>query len=203
MNETFCQKCGAQNPDDNQFCSQCGAGLSGMEKSAVFKHRSKESANAQPDKTRSGKKLRVLTIVIVIVIMLITLSYYYDNFIKPHPQGNEEVTWTSDFILVDSSGSTFTIDTTGTVFTIHPSSYVYQLFWAYIPVSISGTFSSTAGVTAYIVDASQWNSTSNFNSIDLPQSSVGSYYYTTGDVTTGSIDTNLAAGSYYLLLFPQ
>ena len=23
----FCPKCGAQNPDDSQFCSKCGAGL--------------------------------------------------------------------------------------------------------------------------------------------------------------------------------
>ena len=203
MNTTFCKKCGAQNPDDNQFCSQCGGSLLDVQKSADSKYQSNQSGYIERDKTVGGKKLRVLTLVIIIVIMLIAVFYYYDNFIKPNPQSNEEVTWTSNFIMVDSSGSVFTIDTSGTVFTIHSTSYVYQLFWSNLPVSLSGTFSSPAGVTAYIVDASEWNSTSNFNSIDVPRSSVGSYYYTTGDVTTGSINTNLAAGTYYLLIFPQ
>lgn len=115
--------------------------------------------------------------------------------------GSDKVTWSSNFEMVDQYGASYLIDGAGTVFTIASGSYTYQLFWSNLPITISGTFTSTAGVTAYIVDSAQWNATSNYNANNVPQSEVGSYYYTTGDVITGSIDTNLAAGSYYLLIF--
>ena len=196
----FCSKCGTQNPDGNQFCSQCGSSLSAIGKPAQVNRKFSGFGNMKPQGLASNKNYKIITIIFVFIILLVVVTFaIYNGFFGPG--GSDKVTWSSNFEMVDQYGASYLIDGAGTVFTIASGSYTYQLFWSNLPITISGTFTSTAGVTAYIVDSAQWNATSNYNANNVPQSEVGSYYYTTGDVITGSIDTNLAAGSYYLLIF--
>jgi hypothetical protein len=163
----------------------------------------KASGYVKPSGTAKEKRYKIITFIFVSIIFLIVIVFVISSNIFGPSGGKDKVTWSSNFEMVDQYGASYVLDSAGTVFTISSGSYTYQLFWTNLPITLSGTFSSTGGVTAYIVDSSQWNATSNYNANSVSQSQVGSYYYTTGDVITGSINTNLAAGSYYLVIFTQ
>lgn len=86
-----------------------------------------------------------------------------------------------------------TVVASGTVWTLNAGQYEYLEFTTSATGALTGSFTATNGVTAYVMDPSEYASFSS-------SSSASSYVYTTGHVSSGSMNTNLGSGSYYLVL---
>lgn len=93
--------------------------------------------------------------------------------------------------------ATITVATTGTVWNLNAGQYeqvgpvdlTSNLSW-----TISGSFTATNGVTAYVMNSSQY---SNWGG---SSSSPSSYYWTSGpDVSSGSVSVVLPTGIYYFV----
>lgn len=62
---------------------------------------------------------------------------------------------------------------------------------ANLTYNISGQFTATEGVTIYIMSPSEFSSYSTGASY--------TYYYTTGEVSSGSVNATMVSGSYYIV----
>ncbi len=86
-----------------------------------------------------------------------------------------------------------TILPAGTSWELPRGAYDYIPFTLTKAVSISGSFTSTNGTTAYLLDPDQF---AEYNS----SGSAPTYYWTSGpSVVSGTVSTNLGAGSWYLV----
>ena len=89
-----------------------------------------------------------------------------------------------------------TVVTSGTVWNLNPGHYEYIGSVALTSNSswtISGTFTATNGITAYVMTSSEYSAWGG-------SGSPSSYYWTSGtNIASGSISTVLPAGTYYFV----
>lgn len=92
-----------------------------------------------------------------------------------------------------SSKNTRTLISTGTEYQVNDGAFLYIEFSLNSTSAISGSFSSTAGITIYVIYSVD---NSSFGSHGVPTY----YLYTTGHVENGAINARLNAGSYDLMM---
>jgi hypothetical protein len=124
-----------------------------------------------------------LVVVVVLVVALIALAAYRPT----SPSGGSPP---------GSPGTrTLTVASSGTVYQLSPSHYEYLGPWT-VPgaATITGGFTATggSGANSYILTPDEQQT---FGSCQC--STPSSYLWTSGDVATGSINTNLPGGTYY------
>jgi hypothetical protein len=119
-----------------------------------------------------GIKIAIIAVIIILVILLLGAL---DN-------STTEVRTSSVF-------------PNGTVYSIPPNSYQYVGFTLNYTTSLLINFKSEGGaVTGYILNPQQY---ANFTAKTSPTALT--YKFTTGQVTQGSIDTDLPPGTFYLI----
>ena len=91
-----------------------------------------------------------------------------------------------------STPAPLTIVQNGVVFNINPRTAQPVGFNLSQSATITGSFTTSAPVTFYIMTPSEYASL-------LPSGTASSYVYTSGSVSSGSINTNVGAGTYYLV----
>lgn len=204
----FCTKCGAPNEDSSAFCFKCGAKLviesTQPEQAAPVEEQISQTTAPSPVMSSNKKKKyteTASTAILAILIVVILLATYTNIFSGIGLGGSSKVTFTSDFEETYSGGGPFVIDSSGTVWTIHSGGYMIQKFGNNVPFSISGTFSSNAKVTAFIIGESDWNLLNVTDHGNVAKSDMNTYVITTGDVETGSLQTSLSAGNYYIVIY--
>lgn len=202
----FCTSCGAQNDESSSFCYSCGAKLgSGGDKSVnsgPVEVQSNEPGTSTSVASKRKKYTETISSVILVVLIVIVLLASYTNVLSGFGLGGySKVTFTSDFQETYSGGGPFVIDSSGTVWSIHSGGYMIQRFGNSVPFAISGTFSSNAKVTAFIIGESDWNLINATDHGNVPVSDMTTYITTSGNVATGSFQANLGAGNYYIVIF--
>lgn len=158
------------------------------------------------DKAASSAKRKktvdtVTTVILVVLILVIVLATYTNLFSGIGLGGSSKVTFTSNFEETYSGGGPFVIEASGNVWTVQSGGYEIQMFGNTVPFAVAGTFSSSPSVTAFIVSQSVWNSVNVTDHGNVAISDLSPYELNTGSVTSGSLNVDLSAGNYYLVIF--
>ena len=128
----------------------------------------------------------VVALIIIIVLFLIIVSVVTNSTNSGSPSGVSNQPAHTPLIIVQS----------GNVYPLNAGSYEEIQFSISNPSTITGSFTTTntatRGIDFYIMTPDEFSSFSS-------SSQVNQYLYTTGLVTSGFIDTNLPAGTYYLI----
>lgn len=95
-------------------------------------------------------------------------------------------------IIAASIPSSTVLVKAGSNYTLNAGQYYSIEFPISQQETITGSFNTSHGITFYILTPSEYDSF-------VTSGSVSSYFYTTGHVSFGSIDTVLPSGTYYLL----
>ena len=117
----------------------------------------------------------IAIIVVVAIIVFVSLSR-----ISPPP--NNIPPPTQPTILISA----------GTVYPISAGSYEYVQFSATQSATLTGTFNDTSSITMYLMTPSEFSSFSSTGT-------ASSYQFTTGSVSQGTVNTNIASGTYYIV----
>jgi hypothetical protein len=194
MSTIYCLKCGAPIPVGSQFCMKCGAQIPSAYAPPPPQSNSWQSAppaayaTAAP-RARSSHTGAIAAVIIVVVIIVIILV----------------VILMSGSLSSNSSGGggnsnppppTDTVVISGTVWNLNAGYYEYVgpvMLTSESSWSVSGAFTTTNGIACYIMTSSEYSS---WGGSGTPSA----YYWTSGTgVTTGNVDTNLPAGTYYFV----
>lgn len=208
----FCSKCGTQNDDSDAFCYKCGAKLAQSpqniqeaQQAPVQDPVQAQSFQTAPEEVKASNRKKVgetvSTVILVVLILVVVLASYTNIFSGIGLGGSAKVTFTSDFEQTYNGGGPFVIDSSGTVWSVHSGGYILQRFSNTVPFSTSGSFSSSLAVTVFILSATDWNTVNLTDHGNVPVSDVSSYILNTGSVESGSLNANLAAGTYYIVIF--
>jgi hypothetical protein len=136
--------------------------------------------NPTPSKKKGKRKWIIVGVVIIVVVLIGVI------IIMP---GNNNSSSTSS---PSPTSQSITVVSSGTVVTLPAGSCESYQFSAASSGSIYGNFTATNGVTTYVFTPSEY---ANFTS----SGSASSYQYTTGNVNSGTINTNLAPNTYYVV----
>lgn len=140
--------------------------------------------NGQHNKNESKGNLRLIGIVVVVIIVVAVTGGYLGGLFGNHSSRTSPST--------SSSSSGVTIITKGTEYQVSTGSYGFDQFSLSSAATVSGSFSSTIGITIYIMNPTQFSS---FSTTGI----ASSYDFTTGHVPSGSINTHLPAGTYHII----
>jgi hypothetical protein len=101
----FCNSCGAENPDDVKFCSNCGAALKSIsdETAAIFEMNRKREIPAEPKKrgflNLIGWAIKWMIISVVsLFILAIFVGFFFGSSDPDKPGQTSEITLTIDEI---------------------------------------------------------------------------------------------------------
>lgn len=208
----FCAKCGASNEDTSVFCYKCGAKLVQISENPVVEPVVEQPAPApeqdnqvfsKPVSHSNRKKIAntVSSVVLVVLIVVIIVATNTNLFSGLGLGGSAKITFTSDFEETYSGGGPFIIEHSGTVWSVQSGGYIVQRFGNTVPFSVSGTFSSSMSVTAFIVSESVWNTVNLTDHGNVAMTDLSPYELTTGSVSSGSLSVDLAAGQHYIVIF--
>lgn len=89
---------------------------------------------------------------------------------------------------------TMTLITSGTVISVPAGDYIPKGFSFKVSGTITGSLSATSGITIYLMTPSEYSSFQANHTIS-------GYSYTTGDITSGSINTNIGSGTWYVVFY--
>lgn len=135
-----------------------------------------------PKKSHTGLIIAVAVVVIVVVVLLAAAVVF---LAAPKPSG-------SGSPPPSGPPAPTTIVQSGQVYQLPGAHYEYLQFDLTTGSAVAGSFTATNGVFAYIMTPSSY---ANFSS----SGTASSYDWTSGDVSTGSMNVNLNAGTWYLV----
>lgn len=146
----------------------------------------------------------VIAVVVIFVVALIVIaalnSAGNSGANKPTLSGTaENVTWTTALEAGCPGCTTYVGAPAGTVWSLPGAGYCYYDTVTYNggAFTISGSFTVSGGsAILWIFSSAQWTKADNCPT----QSSVSSYYYTSGVVTSGGLSTNLSPGTYSVVI---
>lgn len=185
MSSTFCTKCGTAIAPGSQFCPRCGAAV---QVSGAVQPVSPPQATppapvfvpVPPPPKKSRTTLYVVIAVVVIVVVILAALAVAGVFSPASSSASKQVT----------------VVTTGTVWPINAGYYEYVGpvdLTAYSSWTVSGTFTATNGIAAYVMTSDEFSAWGG-------SGSPSAYYWTSGTgVTSGSVDTVLPSGTYYFV----
>jgi hypothetical protein len=142
---------------------------------------------------------RNIAIVVIIIVLIVGIGFEAANESSTSQSTSQSKLQSTASVDLHNSPMTVQVISSGTVVPIkagHYTSYMFTLpppFYATQTISytITGSFTATNGITAYIMGPSDF---SVFSS-----GSPSYYFYTTAKVSSGGISTILSAGKYYLV----
>lgn len=145
---------------------------------------------AQPtQKTSHRTRNIVIGVIVIVLVLVIGIGIGTSNKSSPS-QVSTQVSNSPITVQVVSSGTVLPINaghSTYYQFTLPGPPFANQTIW----YTVTGSFTATNSITAYIMGPSDFSAFSS--------GSPYSYYYTTGKVSSGGINTNLNGGTYYLV----
>jgi uncharacterized integral membrane protein len=97
-------------------------------------------------------------------------------------------------VVLSPKTKTITLVTSGTVINVPAGHYIEQGFSFKVSGTISGSISATSGITFYLMSPSQYSSMQ-------ANGTFSEYTYTTGDISSGSINTNIGSGTWYVVFY--
>lgn len=129
-----------------------------------------------------GKVLRAAAVSLLVGLVIGGIALYYVGFQQGQNAELAAQPKTVTSVLIPS----------GTVYPLNAGQYEKIQIKVNNSVAISGKFAATNGVTFYIMTPAEF---SNFSS----SGTAGSYLYTTGNVVSAPINTNISSGTFYLI----
>jgi zinc-ribbon domain len=178
----FCVKCGAQTPDDSQFCRKCGHELRAVSTTATVP----PPVAASPPKPKSRAALWIFLILLALILWWAATSR------SPGARQLQQIAQVVKQQHTDLfNDPALSITATG-----------YSYFKMDVPpgassVHLQGTFTATGGsgndVIAYVLSGADF--------VNLQNGHPANTYYNSGKLTVGTISVNLPAdaGTYYLV----
>lgn len=153
---------------------------------------------------KSSKALNVVFLLIIVAIAIVAVIGPWGlglvNGLHFGSSKEADLTWTTELKQTFPNGYVNTLVPSGTDWKIDSGSAFPFRFGSTGPsgsVIVSGTFTSTLGVAVFVVTNSTWNSLGSSNP---PQSALSQYVYTSGNVTSGSVDLDLSIGTAYVIV---
>jgi hypothetical protein len=135
-----------------------------------------QSPGSPPPKKSRAKLYVVVAALVVAVIIVVAVIAALGGVGKPSPA----------VFQVVSSGTVWNLGA-GTYESAGPVSLTSNPSW-----TVSGTFTATNGITAYIMTSSEYSAWGG-------SGSPNAYSWTSGHVTSGTANTYLTAGTYYFV----
>ena len=194
----LCTACGTNNPPEFGFCQRCGQPLqqyappvSGYSPPPPFGYATPSQQYGQPaqqppplivhnpPKSHAGVIIAVVVVVIIVILVVALLAFNGGGGSNASGGGG-------------SSPTAHTIVASGTVWQLNAGYYEEVQFTLPSSASMGGSFTATNGVTAYCFTPSEYQSFSS-------SGSASSYVWTSGQVSSGSVNFNLGSGTYYLV----
>lgn len=198
----FCSRCGTSLTIGSQYCAKCGAAVSGSSTPTpappAFQTPGIQAPSpplgisaAVPRKSR----LPIYAIVAIVAIVVVIAAVFLFSAYRP---GNTTASGSNNGNTnpppgpVNTPPAPITVVASGTVWPLSAGQYEYAEFSTAASGTLTGSFTATAGVTGYVMNPAEYAAYSS-------SGSASSYLYTTGHVSSGTLNTNLAAGTYYLV----